>query len=75
MKLSFKTTNNEAEYEALLTELAKAEALGQKGIDIKVDSQVSVNQVMGEHMEKDEKLKNNTCSRYERSVINSSLQH
>lgn len=43
IRLTFKTTNNEAEYEAFLVGLSVAEALGVVEIDVKVDSQVVAN--------------------------------
>lgn len=57
MRLEFKTTNNEAKYEVLLARLAMVEPLGAKEVDVKVDSQVVVNQVIGEYLTKGEKLK------------------
>lgn len=57
IKLAFKTTNNESEYEALLTGLEVAKLLGGNEIEVKVDSQVVVNQIQGEFVAKSEKLK------------------
>lgn len=45
IKLAFETTNNEAEYEALLVGLEVAELLGAIEVEVKADSQVVVNQV------------------------------
>lgn len=47
IKLAFKTTNNETEYKTLLTELSGVEALRVAGIEVKANSQVVVNQVLG----------------------------
>lgn len=57
VKLAFKTTNNKAEYEALLARLPTAKALRAKEVDIRADSQVVVNQLIREYVEKSEKLK------------------
>lgn len=56
-KLAFKTTNNEAEYEALVVGLSIAKALGATEVEVKTDSQVVVNQVLGVYVAKDKKLK------------------
>lgn len=42
IKLMFKTTNNEAKYEALLVGMLVARALGATEIKVKADSQVVV---------------------------------
>lgn len=57
VKLAFKTTNNEAEYEALFFNLTIANSLGTKEVEVRVDSQVVVSQVQGEFASKSEKLK------------------
>lgn len=51
------TTNNVAEYEALIIALIEAKKLGAKEIHIKSDSELMVKQVTGEYKVKDEKLK------------------
>lgn len=57
IRLEFKITNNEAEYEAVLARLAIVGALGIKEVDMKADSEVLVNQIIGEYLTKGEKLK------------------
>jgi ribonuclease HI len=48
VKLSFLTTNNEAEYKAVIAGLSIAGEVGAKNIEIRSDSQVVVGQVQGE---------------------------
>lgn len=55
--LTFKTTNNEAEYEALVAGLLIATTLGVTEVDVKSDSEVMVNGLLGLYATKDEKLK------------------
>lgn len=57
MSLSFKATNNEVEYEAMLTGLCLALALGAKWVRINSDSQLVVRPVRGEYEAKDEQMK------------------
>jgi hypothetical protein len=45
VKLDFVTTNNEAEYEAVLAELSIAREMGAKNVEIRSDSQVVVSHV------------------------------
>ncbi|GFY99208.1 hypothetical protein Acr_13g0006090 [Actinidia rufa] len=52
----FKTTNNEAEYEDLLTGLRMAIELGVDFLDIFSDSQLVVNQVQGVYLAKDTRM-------------------
>lgn len=56
IKLGFKTTNNEVKYKALLARFIAVEAFVANEVDIKADSQVIINQVIGEYMEKVGKL-------------------
>ena len=42
LRLGFSTTNNEAEYEALLTGVAMVKKLGGKAVDIFSDSKLVV---------------------------------
>lgn len=49
VKLTFKTTNNEVEYKALLTGLSIVESLGATEVEVRVDFKVVVNQVLGDH--------------------------
>ncbi|KAF5447426.1 hypothetical protein F2P56_032980 [Juglans regia] len=44
LKLGFKATNNEAEYETLLLGLTIARSLGETEVEVKVDSQIVVGQ-------------------------------
>ena len=45
IRIGFKTTNNEAEYEALLTDLRVANKLEVESLDVYSDSKLVVNQV------------------------------
>ncbi|KAI3465746.1 hypothetical protein Pfo_022409 [Paulownia fortunei] len=56
LKFEFLTSNNEVEYEALLAGLKLAFAVGVRKLTIYSDSQLVVNQVMGEYEAKDEKM-------------------
>jgi ribonuclease HI len=47
IKLNFVTTNNEAEYEAVLAGLFIAREMGAKNVEIRSDSQVVVSHVQG----------------------------
>ncbi|XP_074341926.1 uncharacterized protein LOC141679323 [Apium graveolens] len=53
---AFKATNNQAEYEALLSGLRLAKSLGLKKLVIYSDSQIVVKQTHGEYITKDPKL-------------------
>ena len=57
IRLDFPTTNNEAEYEALVTGLDLARAAGATSIVIYCDSQVITNQVNGDYECKGERMK------------------
>lgn len=50
---NFKSSNNEAEYEAFITGLCIAKELGKKQIRVYNDSQLVVNKVMNEYQTKD----------------------
>ena len=56
VKLQFTTTNNEAEYEALLTVLSLAKALGAKNLIVQADSQLIIGQVKGDYEAKEERM-------------------
>ena len=56
MRLSFLATNNKAEYEALLTEIAMVKKLGGKAIEIFSDSRLIVGQVNGELEARDHRM-------------------
>ena len=49
VRLQFPATNNEAEYEALLTGLSLAKALGAKNLIVQADSQLIIGQVKGDY--------------------------
>lgn len=53
LRLGFPATNNQAEYEELITGLKLAQGLGVKNVQVKTDSQLVVSQVKGEAQEKD----------------------
>ena len=55
--LDFPTTNNEAEYEALVAGLDLAKAVGATNVVIYCDSQVITNQVNGDYECKGERMK------------------
>ena len=55
--LNFPTTNNEAEYEALVAGLDLAKAVGAASVVIYYDSQVITNQVNGDYECKGERMK------------------
>ena len=52
-----RTTNNVAEYRALLRGLEEARALGADEVHIFMDSELVVRQILGEYRVKDEKLR------------------
>ena len=56
IRLQYATTNNEAEYEALLTGLKIAKTLGAIELDVHSDSQLIVGQVNGEYEVKEERM-------------------
>jgi ribonuclease HI len=56
LKLDFPTTNNEAEYEAVIAGLSLAEHLGAKNLEIRSDSQVVVGHIQGGSEAKREKM-------------------
>lgn len=56
-KLIFKVINNEAKYEALVVGLGIAAKMGVTKIMVKADSQVVVNQILGNYASKSKKLR------------------
>ena len=56
VQLKFPITNNEAEYEALLTGLRIARALGGENVVLKSDSQLVIGQVRGEYEAKEARM-------------------
>jgi ribonuclease HI len=57
LRLEFRTTNNEVEYEAVIAGLRMALELGAKSVEIQSDSQVIVGHIRGEFEAKGEKMK------------------
>ena len=57
IRVDFPTTNNEAEYEALVVGLDLARAAGAKNVVVHCDSQVVTNQVNGDYECKNERMK------------------
>ena len=49
IRVDFPTTNNEAEYEALVVGLDLARAAGVENVVVHCDSQVVINQVNGDY--------------------------
>jgi ribonuclease HI len=56
IKMDFPTTNNEAEYEAVLTGLGIAKDLGAKNLEVKSDSQVIVGHIQGDYEARGDKM-------------------
>ncbi|XP_062158742.1 uncharacterized protein LOC133866220 [Alnus glutinosa] len=56
IKLDFVTTNNEAEYEAVLAGLSIAREIGARNIEIRSDSQVVVSHIQGLSVAQGEKM-------------------
>ncbi|XP_057463834.1 uncharacterized protein LOC130753675 [Actinidia eriantha] len=56
IRIGFKTTKNEAEYEALLTGLRVTTELKVESLDAYSDSQLIINQVQGDYLAKDLQL-------------------
>ncbi|GFY86848.1 hypothetical protein Acr_05g0004870 [Actinidia rufa] len=56
IRMGFKATNNEAEYEALLAGLRVATELGAQSLEVFSDSQLVVNQVQGDYLAKDARM-------------------
>ena len=57
IRLDFPTTNNEAEYEALVAGLDLAKAAGAENMVIYCDSQVVTSQINGNYECKNERMK------------------
>ena len=57
VRLHYQTTNNEAEYEALLKGLELAKSLGAKSVLVQGDSQLVIGQVNGTYEAKEEQMK------------------
>ena len=61
LRLSFSTTNNEAEYEALLMELAMVQKMGGKAVKVFSDSKLVVGQVRGDLEARDPRMQEYLC--------------
>jgi ribonuclease HI len=57
IQLRFRTTNNEAEYEALLAELKLSKKMGVKNLTVKSDSQLVIGQIKGEYEAREDRMK------------------
>ena len=57
IRLDFPTTNNEAEYEALVAGLDLAKAAGTENMVVHCDSQVITSQINGDYECKNERMK------------------
>ena len=56
VQLKFPATNNEAEYEGILTGLRLGKALGAKNLLIQSDSKLVIGQIRGEYKAKKERM-------------------
>jgi hypothetical protein len=56
IKLDFVTTNNEAEYEAVIVGLALSQEMGATNVEIRSDSQVAVGQVQGQFEAQEDRM-------------------
>ena len=56
VQLKFPTTNNEAEYEGILTGLRLGKALGAKNLLVQSDSKLVIRQIKGEYEAKEERM-------------------
>ena len=57
IQLRFTTTNNEAEYEAMISGINMAREMGVKNLEVRSDSQVVVGHVWGEYEARGDKMK------------------
>lgn len=57
LHFDFSTTNNEAEYKALLASLAIAHMMKAYGIRAQSDSQLVVNQILRDYIAKEERMR------------------
>ncbi|GJS84412.1 reverse transcriptase domain-containing protein [Tanacetum coccineum] len=56
LRFQFTTSNNEAEYEALIAGLRIAAQMGVRNVYVSVDSKLVANQVLGAHVAKEENM-------------------
>ena len=57
IQLKFTTTNNEAEYKAIIAGINMAQEIGVKNLEVRSDSQVVVGQIKGEYESRGDKMK------------------
>jgi ribonuclease HI len=57
LRLEFRVTNNEAEYEVVIVGLKIAQEMGAEYVELRIDSQVIVDHIQGEFEAKGEKMK------------------
>ena len=58
LRLSFSATNNKAKYEALLVRMTMVQKMGEKIVEIFLDSRLIIDQVKGELEARDVRCKN-----------------
>lgn len=58
LKFQFRTTNNKAEHEATIAGLQLCRALEEKHVRLRMDSQLVVNQILGEYEVREPSLQN-----------------
>ena len=56
IKYGFRAMNNEVEYEALIASLSLAKGIGIQKMDVRSNSQLVVNQLLGTYQAKDAKI-------------------
>ena len=56
--MKFPTTNNEVEYEGILSRLRLGKALGVKNLLVENDSKLVIGQIKGEYKEEEERMQN-----------------
>ena len=61
LRLSFSTTNNEAEYEALLMGMMMVQKMGGKAMKVFLDSKLVVGQVRGDLEVRDSRMQEYLC--------------
>jgi ribonuclease HI len=57
IKLAFPTTNNEAEYEAVIADMTVARELGVRVLEVRSDYEVVSGHICGEYETRGEKMK------------------
>ena len=58
LRLSFSATNNKAKYKALLVRMTMVQKMGEKTVEIFLDSRLIIDQVKGELEARDVRCKN-----------------